>query len=383
MIPEIFAETLMEFLAPVRRYLDDPSVSEVMINGASCIYVERKGKLERVGETFPNEESLLAALRNIAQFTGKQVDELHPILEGRLPDGSRVQAVVPPISFGGVSVAIRRFSASLYTMPALEGLGALSSDAARTLEALVHAKLNVIVAGGTGSGKTSMLNTLSRSIPEDERVVVIEDSKEVQLQQEHVVYLEARAADSRGRGAITIRDLFRTTLRMRPDRIVIGEIRGGEALDIIQAMVSGHGGCMGTLHATYPRDTMTRLETMALMSDVEIPLTALRLQIASGVNIILQVARLPDGSRKVTHVSEVLGYDMASMKYELRDIFTRRFDSSEEGTSPGELAPTGHVPRCRPQLLEHGTESARRDLRGRRAPASSARPRKSTRHESP
>jgi pilus assembly protein CpaF len=357
MIPhEVFVETLLNFLAPVRRYLEDPSVSEIMINGPSRIYVERRGKLERVKETFPSNDALLAALRNIAQFSGKQVDELHPILESRLPDGSRVQAVVPPIAFGGVSVAIRRFSAGLYTMPALTKLGALTPDAAATLEALVRSKLNVLVAGGTGSGKTSMLNTLSRSIPEDERVVVIEDSKEVQLQQEHVVYLEARQPDPKGRGAISIRDLFRATLRMRPDRIVIGEIRGGEALDIVQAMVSGHGGCMGTLHATYPRDTMTRLETMALMSDVEIPLAALRLQIASGINIILQVARFPDGSRKVTHITEVLGYDLSTMKYQLQDIFVRRFDQHAQEGAVGELLPTGVIPHCRTQLLEHGTD---------------------------
>jgi pilus assembly protein CpaF len=358
MIPQqVFSQTLLSFLAPIRRYLDDSSVSEVMINGPETIYVERKGKLQRVSETFPSNEALLAALRNIAQFAGKQIDELHPILEGRLPDGSRVQAVVPPVSFGGVSVAIRRFSSALYTMPSLIELGALSQDAAVTLGALVRSKLNVLVAGGTGSGKTSMLNTLSRYIPSDERIVVIEDSKEVQLQQEHVVYLEARPPDPKGRGAVTIRDLFRTTLRMRPDRIVIGEIRGGEALDIVQAMVSGHGGCMGTLHATYPRDTMTRLETMAMMSDVEIPLAALRLQIASGINIILQVARLHDGSRKVTHVSEVLGYDLATMKYEIQDLFVRRWHTDRnDGTTTSELVPTGILPRCVSQLHEHGTD---------------------------
>jgi pilus assembly protein CpaF len=358
MIPEqVFAQTLLSFLAPIRRYLDDTSVSEVMINGPETIYVERKGKLQRVSETFPSNEALLAALRNIAQFAGKQLDELHPILEGRLPDGSRVQAVVPPVSFGGVSVAIRRFSSALYTMPSLIELGALSQDAAATLGALVRSKLNVLVAGGTGSGKTSMLNTLSRYIPSDERIVVIEDSKEVQLQQEHVVYLEARPPDPKGRGAVTIRDLFRTTLRMRPDRIVIGEIRGGEALDIVQAMVSGHGGCMGTLHATYPRDTMTRLETMAMMSDVDIPLAALRLQIASGINIILQVARLHDGSRKVTHVSEVLGYDLATMKYEIQDLFVRKWRTDRnDGTTASELVPTGTLPRCVSQLHEHGTD---------------------------
>jgi pilus assembly protein CpaF len=360
-IPEaVFVETLLDFLAPVRSFLDDPSVTEVMINGPYTVFVERKGKIEKVDAKFESNEALLAALRNIAQFAGKRVDELHPILEGRLPDGSRVQAVVPPASFGGATVSIRRFSRALFTMDRLVDLGAVTTDAVKLLEALVVAKLNVMVAGGTGSGKTSLLNTLSRFVPEDERIIVIEDSKEVQLQQEHVVYLEARPPDPKGRGAISIRDLFRATLRMRPDRIVIGEIRGGEALDIVQAMVSGHGGCLGTLHATYPRDTMTRLETMALMSDVEMPLVALRMQIASGINIVLQVARFPDGTRKVTHITEVLGYDMATMKYNLADLYVREFRGRDaKGRLSTELVPTGTLPQCLPQIREHGAELPR------------------------
>ncbi len=358
MIPEqVFVDTLLAFLAPIRAYLDDPAVSEIMINGPDRVYVEKKGKLERIDARFPNDEALMAALRNVAQFTGKQVDEFHPILEARLPDGSRVQAVVPPASFGGATVAIRRFSRALFGIERLIDMGALTSDAASTLGALVVAKLNIIVAGGTGSGKTSLLNTLSRYVPEDERIVVIEDSKEVQLQQEHVVYFEARPPDAKGRGAVSIRDLFRATLRLRPDRIVIGELRGGEALDIIQAMVSGHGGCMGTLHATYPRDTLTRLETMALMSDVEMPLPALRMQIASGINIIVQVSRFPDGSRKITHITEVLGFDLATSKYELADIFIREFRGLDpRGSAITELVPTGYLPRCVGQLNEHGVD---------------------------
>jgi pilus assembly protein CpaF len=367
---EIFAETIVEFLEPVRPFLEDRSVTEILINGPKSIYVERRGKLEKTAAAFANDEAVLVALRNIAQFAGKVVDERHPILESRLPDGSRVQGVIPPASFGGPSVAIRRFSVSAFAMTQLVELGALTPDAAETLEALVAAKLNVLVAGGTGSGKTSMLNTLSRSIPAGERIVVIEDSKEVQLQQDHVVYLEARPPDPRGAGAITIRDLFRATLRMRPDRVVIGEIRGGEALDIVQAMVSGHGGCMGTLHATYPRDTLTRLETMALMSDVEIPLAALRMQIASGIQCILQVGRLRDGSRKVTHLSEVLGYDLESSRYELQDLFVRRYDApGPDGAIRSELVPTGLLPRCIEQLHEHGVElpAAVYDAAARRA----------------
>lgn len=353
MIPaEVFTETLLAFLAPVRRFLEDPTVTEVMVNGPSQIYVERRGKLERVDARFENEQALLCALRNAAQFVGKYVDEEHPILEGRLPDGSRLQAVIPPAAPDGPYIAIRRFSRDSFTVERLVESGSITSEVARTLDAFVRAKLNVLVAGGTGSGKTSFLNMLTGSIPTGERIAVIEDSKEVQVQRDHVVYLEARAPDVDGRGGVSIRDLFRATLRLRPDRIIIGEIRGGEALDIIQAMVSGHGGCMGTLHATYPRDTLTRLETMAMMSDVEMPLVALRLQIASGVNVIAQVSRLIDGSRKLTHLTEVVGFDPDSGRYELRDLFVRRY-RRRDGVQTSELSATGLLPTFLPQLEQH------------------------------
>src|SRR5512133_2039910 len=276
MIPnEVFSETILGFLDPVRSYLLDPSLNEVMINGPNQVHIERFGRLEATDVRFENKEAILCALRNVAQFVGKRFDQWHPILEARLPDGSRLEAVIPPAAPDGPYVAIRRFSKDSLNLEHLIKGGSLTELAAQTLSVLVEAKLNVMIAGGTGSGKTSLLNVLTRFIPESDRIVVIEDSKEVQVQRPHVVYLEARPPDEHGRGAVSIRDLFRATLRMRPDRIVIGEIRAAEALDIVQAMVSGHGGCMGTLHATYPRDTLTRLETMALMSDVNIPLTAL------------------------------------------------------------------------------------------------------------
>jgi pilus assembly protein CpaF len=237
------------------------------------------------------------------------------------------------------------------------GFGALTEEVALALQALVASKLNVLVAGGTGSGKTSMLNALSSFIPEGERVVVIEDSRELQLQREHVCQLEARPPDPKGRGEVTIRELFRATLRLRPDRIVVGEIRSGEALDLVQAMTSGHGGCMSTLHATYPRDTMTRLETMAMMSDLEMPLAALRVQLASAVNIICQVSRLQDGSRKITHVTEVLGYDATSGQYQMQDIFVRQYHGFDErGMILSDIVPSGIIPRCVPQLHEHGLD---------------------------
>jgi pilus assembly protein CpaF len=245
-------------------------------------------------------------------------------------------------------------------MAKLIELDALTPLAAELLDVLVHAKLNVIIAGGTGSGKTSLLNMLTQSIPETDRIAVIEDSKEVQVQRPHVVYMESRPADRDGRGAVSIRDLFRASLRMRPDRIIIGEIRAGEALDIIQAMVSGHGGCLGTLHATYPRDTLTRLETMAMMSDVEMPLVPLRMQIASGINLIVQVARLKDGTRKLTHITEVLGYDVNANKYLFQDLFVRRYSGLDvEGRMQSELVYTGAPPACAAQLREHGLDLPR------------------------
>ena len=358
MIPrEVFEETLLHFFEPIRPFLDDPSVNDIMINGPSQIYVERQGLLYLTDARFSSREALMAALRNAAQFVGKQVDDDHPILEGRLPDGSRLEAIFPPAAPDGPAVSIRRFSKETLTVDRLIGFGAMTADAAAFLHALVASKLNIVIAGGTGSGKTSMLNALSSFIPTGERVVVIEDSRELQLQRPHVLQLEARPPDPKGKGGVSIRELFKATLRMRPDRVVVGEIRGGEALDLIQAMTSGHGGSLTTVHATYPRDTLTRLETMCLMSDVEMPLVAMRMQIASGINILVQVSRLADGRRKLTHITEVLGFDAASGSYLLQDLFLRTYG----GVLPGgeiqtALLPTGVLPRCLPQLQEHGVE---------------------------
>jgi pilus assembly protein CpaF len=354
---EIFEETILQFLDPVRVYLEDAAVSEVMINGPDQIYVERKGQLELVPVKFESREALTAALRNMAQFVGKHLDEFHPILEGRMPDGSRVEAVLPPAAPDGPHVSIRRFFKETLTVARLVGFGALTEDCATALHALVASKLNILVAGGTGSGKTSMLNALSSFIPQGERVVVIEDSRELQLQRDHVVQLEARPPDAKGRGQVSIRDLFRATLRMRPDRIVVGEIRGGEALDLIQAMTSGHGGCMSTLHATYPRDTLTRLETMSMMSDVDMPLLAMRIQLASAVNLIVQTGRLQDGSRKITHVTEVLGFDIQTETYQVADVFVRQYQGlGPKGEVLSRLVPSGIMPRSLEQVHEHGLD---------------------------
>jgi pilus assembly protein CpaF len=355
MIPDaVFQETLLQFFTPIRVFLEDPAVTDICVNGATRVFVERAGKLEETDASFESREALMAALRNLAQFVGKHVDADRPILEARLPDGARVEAIFPPAAPDGPHLSIRKFPKRTLDVERLVELDALTPSCSQALSALVRAKLNVIVAGGTGTGKTSMLNALSAFIPEDERVVVIEDSKEVQLQRRNVVQLEARPPDSKGRGEVTIRDLFRATLRMRPDRIVVGEIRGGEALEIIQAMTSGHGGCLATLHATYPRDALTRLETMAMMSKVDIPLAAMRLQIASAVNVIVQVKRLRDGSRKISHVTEVLGFDPASGAYRLQDLFARQYRTEASGRTVSDLVCTGARPRCSAELQEHG-----------------------------
>lgn len=357
MIPkEVYEETLLSFLAPVRPYLDDAKVSEIMINGPNQIFIEKSGKLILTDARFSSGEALTAALRNIAQYVGKMVDEDHPILEARLPDGSRIEAIVPPAAPDGPSVSIRRFFKETLTVQRLVDFGSVTPDCAQVLEALVALKQNVVVAGGTGSGKTSLLNALSSFIPDGERIVIIEDSREVQLQRQHVVQLEARPGDAKGRGRVGIRDLFRATLRMRPDRIVVGEIRGGEALDLVQAMTSGHGGCLTTVHATYPHDTLTRLETMSLMSDVELPLSALRVQLASAVNIIVQTSRLADGSRKITHVSEVRGYD-ATDGFRLVDLYLRKFQGRDgHGNLVSTLEPTGELPLCTEMVHSYGMQ---------------------------
>lgn len=355
MIPkEVYEETLLSFLAPVRPFLDDPKVSEIMINGPDQIFVEKAGKLTLTDARFPSLEALNAALRNIAQFVGKMVNEDNPILEARLPDGSRIEAVIPPAAPDGPDVSIRRFFKETLTVQRLVDFGSLTAEAAQVLECLVVMKQNVVVAGGTGSGKTSMLNALSSFIPDGERIVIIEDSREVQLQRQHVVQLEARPGDAKGKGKVSIRDLFRATLRMRPDRIVVGEIRGGEALDLVQAMTSGHGGCITTVHATYPHDTLTRLETMSLMSDVELPLSALRVQLGSAINLVVQTSRLQDGSRKVTHISEVRGYS-ADKGFQIVDIFARRFHGrDDEGNLISTFEPTGELPLCTDMVHSYG-----------------------------
>lgn len=349
MIPkDVFEQTLLGFFSPVRAFLDDDSVTEIMINGPSRIYVERRGRIESTSAKFASGHDLLSALRNLAQYVGRPFDERRPILEAHMPDGSRVEAVMAPAATDGPTVSIRRFYREALTAEKLVAFGTISRDALALLQALVAGKQNIIVAGGTASGKTSLLNVISSYCDPLERIVVIEDSRELQLQQEHVVHLESQPGDEKGRGQITIRKLFQASLRMRPDRIVVGEIRGSEALDLIQAMTSGHGGCMSTVHATHPADTVSRLETMALMSDVALPLHALRAQVASAVSFILHATRLPDGGRVVTSIAEVVGYE-PDRGYQIEELYKSEL-RREHGKVASRLVPTGFLPRCAPYL---------------------------------
>jgi pilus assembly protein CpaF len=364
-----YQEALLSLFSPVRPMLEDSSVSEIMINGPERIFIERRGRITLTEARFPNVEALWAAVRSLSQFIGKVIDNDHPILEGRLPDGSRVEAVMPPASPDGPMVSIRRFARCTLTLARLTELSALSKAAADALARLVVGKVNILIAGGTGTGKTSLLNALTGPVPDGERIVIIEDSREIQPQGQHVVQLESRPPDAKGRGEVTIRDLFRATLRMRPDRVIVGEVRGGEALDIVQAMLSGHGGCMGTLHATYPRDALVRLETMAMMGDLGLPLAAIRSQIGAAVQVIVQLARMRDGSRKITHITEVGGYDIERQQYRLQDLFRRQVGRGSsaasgletkadglprDGLPEGELLPCRVEPGFLSQLEEHG-----------------------------
>lgn len=324
---QAFKDSLKLFLSPIEHLMNDPTVGEIMINGPRKIWVERKGLIEETNAVFKNRIALEAALTNIAQFVGRPFGPDRPILEAHLPDGSRVEAVLDPIAEGGPIVAIRRFSHTPLTLEKLIASGSMTESASAYLRECVLHKHNIVISGGTGTGKTSLLNALSSMIRDNERVVVIEDTREVQLQKPHVVYLETRSPDERGRGRITIRDLLRATLRLRPDRIVVGEVRGAEALDLLQAMTSGHGGSMTTAHANTPLDALRRLETMAMMDDSQFPLSALRAQVASAVDIVVQIERTATGRRRVREISHV-GELSEQGEYTTRSVFS--IDNKDE-----------------------------------------------------
>ena len=341
---EIYRETVRHFLAPVLPLLDDPSVTEILINGHQTIYFERDGRLNRSELAFPNPAQLMAAARNIAEYTGRSIDDDNHSMDARLPDGSRVHVIVPPSARNGCCISIRKFKQSTFNLDSLVKSGSLSEEAKEFLSLTVLLHKNTVIAGGTGSGKTSLLNALSAEIPENERIVVIEDSSELQLHQPHTVYLEAQPARPDGTGRVTIRDLFVDSLRMRPARIVVGEIRRGEALDLIQSMISGHSGALTTVHATTANDAAIRLETLSLMSDVALPVHVARTQVASAIQLVVQIARFLDGSRKIRAISESLGLDERG-NYRFQDLY--RFEArgiDPEGRLMGELLPTGIVP---------------------------------------
>ncbi|OJF11968.1 pilus assembly protein CpaF [Couchioplanes caeruleus] len=339
---------------PIEPLLRDPSVNEVMVNGPHNIYVERGGRLEPAGVEFADEAHLRRVIDRIVSRVGRRVDEASPMVDARLPDGSRVNAVVPPIALDGSSLTIRKFSRDPFTVDDLIAFGTLTRQTADLLRACVRGHLNIVVSGGTGSGKTTTLNVLSGFVPAEERIVTVEDAAELQLHQEHVVRLESRPPNVEGRGAVTTRDLVRNALRMRPDRIVVGEVRDGAALDMLQAMNTGHDGSLTTLHANTPRDALARMETMVLMAGMDLPVRAIREQVASAVHLIIQVSRLQDGSRRITHITEVVGMESGVITLQDLFLFDLRAGTDAAGRFRGKLQPTGLRPRVLEHLAAHG-----------------------------
>src|SRR6188474_866849 len=341
----LFEQISAEILGfgPLQPLLEDETITEIMVNGAKNIYIERKGRLHRVPVTFENNDHVMRIIDRIVAPLGRRIDESSPYVDARLPDGSRVNAVIPPISLVGPTLTIRKFSRNPITVEQLIQFGSITGEAVQFLKACVEARLNILISGGTGSGKTTLLNVMSSFIPNDERIITIENAAELQLRQEHVVTLESRPPNIEGRGEITIRDLVINSLRMRPERIIVGECRGGETLDMLQAMNTGHDGSMTTAHANSPRDAIARVETMCLMAGMELPVRAIREQIASAVDCIVHQSRMKDGSRRITAVTEVQG--MEGDVIVLQDIFAFEQTGVEGGKIVGRMKPTGIRPK--------------------------------------
>ncbi|HZU86323.1 MAG TPA: CpaF family protein [Anaerolineaceae bacterium] len=342
---QLFHDILDELLGfgPLQPLLDDPDVNEIMVNGPKKIYIERKGKLTKTNITFENDDEVLRIIDRIIMPLGRRVDADSPTVDARLPDGSRVNAVISPVAIDGPSITIRKFQKGRLSVEQLIQFGSITKNMAEFVRACVISRLNIVISGGTGSGKTTLLNVLSGFIPEDERIITIEDAAELKLQQDHVLRMETKVANSEGQHAVSIRDLVRNSLRMRPDRIVVGECRGGEALDMLQAMNTGHDGSLTTLHANSPRDALSRLETMCMMAGMDMPLKVIREQIAAAIDLVVQISRLKDGSRKVTSITEVAGMEGDTV------VMTDIFKFEQTGVSPdgkvlGELKPTGIRP---------------------------------------
>ncbi|GAA4375685.1 CpaF family protein [Agromyces bauzanensis] len=354
LIDEIGADVLG--YGPLEPLLDDPTITEIMVNRFDQIYVERRGRLTESPLRFTGEAQLRRVIERIVSRVGRRIDESSPLVDARLEDGSRVNAIIPPLAVNGSSLTIRKFAGTPYTVSDLVSFGTMTREVATVLDAAVRSKLNILVSGGTGTGKTTLLNVLSAFIPQEERIITIEDAVELQLQQDHVVRLESRPPNIEGRGEITIRDLVRNSLRMRPDRIVIGEVRGSESLDMLQAMNTGHEGSISTIHANSPRDAISRMETLVLMAGMDLPLRAIREQISSAIDVIVQINRHKDGIRRITHVTEVHG--MEGDIVTLQDAFA--FDHSagfdEHGRLRGSAVATGVRPRFAERIAEHGID---------------------------
>ncbi len=351
LLSEIIDETIG--FGPINQLIRDPSVSEIMVNGTDKVYIEKNGKLLLSDVAFKDEQHIMRVIEKIVAPIGRRIDESSPMVDARLPNGSRVNVIIPPLALNGPTITIRKFSERPFTVRDLINFGTFSPEVAMLLKACVEARLNIVVSGGTGSGKTTTLNVISSFIPEDERIVTIEDAAELQMAQEHVIRLETRPPNIEGKGAITIRDLVRNSLRMRPDRIVVGEVRSGEALDMLQAMNTGHDGSLTTGHANSPRDMLSRLETMVLMAGMELPVKAIREQIASAVDIIVQQSRLKDGSRRITHITEITG--MEGDVITMQDIFVfKQQGRDEKGRIIGSIVPTGIKPKFAEKLEESG-----------------------------
>ncbi|WP_312889218.1 CpaF family protein [Desertibacillus haloalkaliphilus] len=338
---------------PITPLLADRSVSEVMVNGPEQIYIEKDGKLVKSDFSFRDDDHVLQVIEKIVAPLGRRIDESSPMVDARLPDGSRVNAIIPPLALNGPSITIRKFPENRLDINDLITFGTLSEEMAKFLEGCVKARLNVFISGGTGSGKTTLLNVLSNFIPDTERIVTIEDAAELQLGQDHVVSLETRPPNIEGRGAVSIRDLVRNSLRMRPDRVIIGEVRSAEALDMLQAMNTGHDGSLATGHSNTPRDMISRLETMVLMAGVDLPLRAIRNQISGAIDLIIQQSRLKDGSRKITHITEVLGMEGDTII--LQDLFVfKQTGLTVDGKIEGTFTSTGIRPDCADKLERYG-----------------------------
>jgi pilus assembly protein CpaF len=346
---EAFQSAIDNFLQPVKAFLEDESVSEILINGHEEIFVEIGGKLQKTSARFNSEDDLRAAVNNIAQSVGRRITEKEPRLDARLPDGSRIHAVIPPVT-KGTSVAIRKFKKTNVNFKQYIQWGAISVEGAQFLDACMYLGKNILVSGGTGSGKTTLLGLLCSRIPKQQRVIVIEDSAELDIDYEHVLYMETQMADIMGEGEVNMQDLLKSSLRMRPDRIIVGEVRGSEAMELVNAMNTGHKGCLGTVHANAPADAMVRLEVLAMSGETKVSQKAVQYQIGTAVDLVIQISRLSDGSRRVTEIAEVCGLDAAGY-YRIEPIYDlRNLQRGADGKMVGSLEPTGYTPSFMPEI---------------------------------